>query len=402
MTRRARLRSIPRTFALLALAFALVLVANGAFAQAPAPAAPADKPADAAKPADKPAEAPKPAAPTSLTLKAGDASIKFGMLLQAQADWTQDPVSGGYAQNMFLRRIRVNLAGNATKDLYFFIQTDNPSLGKATTSGTTTTKTISSGFQILDAVAEWRIAKEFNLWGGLIYVPTSREALKSSMSEFEMDLSAYAYTATTALAGTGGRDTGFMARGYFLDDRLEYRAGVFQGLRETGSRNAFRFVGRAQYNFFDKEVYNLPAYVGANLGTKKILAIGAAYDAQMDYRGVTADLFADIPTGFGSFVSTVVYQRLDGRKTLPTLLKSDILQLEAGIYVKGSKLGPWGRYEMRTFLGNVVGKDEKRWLVGLNYYMKGHNANLKAGYGRLDPEVGKGVNQFTLQLQAAL
>lgn len=360
---------------------------------APAPEAEAPKPADA----PKPAEAPKPKPATSgLQLKAGDANIKFGVMLQPQADWSQT-AAGGYVQNMFLRRVRLLAAGQISKDFYFFFQTENSRLGAA--QGTAA-KVISTGFQVQDAVLEWRIAKEFNIWGGLIYVPTSREALKSSSTEFMLDVSSYAYTATTALAGTGGRDTGFMARGYFNCDRLEYRLGAFQGIRESGSRNPFRTIGRLQYNFLDTEVYNLPAYPGSYFGSKKILALGGAFDLQKDYQGYTADLFADLPIPSGSLVGDLIFQSLDGGATVSSLPKSQIFTADAGLYFKGPKLGPWARYEQRSYSGSNSSKDEKRWLAGLNIYVAGNNFNIKLGYGRVNPTTGNSTNQFTIQLQA--
>lgn len=358
---------------------------------APAPAASAPAAPAAAPAAKKPASGP-------VQIKVGDDIVfRFGTLLQAQADWQERP-AGGYAQNLFLRRARLIVAGQVAKNVSFFFQTDSPRLGQVNAAGT---KVISTGLIVQDAVFEWRVAKAFNLWAGLIYVPTSREALKSSSSEFMLDLSAYAYVATTALTGVGGRDTGFMARGYFLDDRLEYRAGAFQGLRDAASRNPFRFVGRVQYNFFDREVYNLPAYVASNFGTKKILAVGVGYDTQKDYEGVTADVFADIPVPFGSVVGIATYQRLDGGTFLPTALQEqDTFSADAGLYFKGSKVGPWARYEQRSYAEPNGSRDEKRFVAGLNYYVSGNNLNLKAGWGRVSPKTGNDTDQFTIQLQA--
>ncbi len=358
-----------------------------------------DKPTPAPTPVPGPSElAPEKkvaAVGGPVQIKVGDtASFRFGVLLQGQADW-QELASGSYAQNLFLRRTRFLVAGQVTKEVFFFFQTENSRLGAVNAAGS---KVISSGFQVLDAVAEWRIAKEFNLWGGLIYVPTSREALKSSSSEFMMDTSAWAYTATTALTGTGGRDTGFMARGYFLNDRLEYRLGAFQGLRDSASRNPFRTVARLQYNFLDTEVYTLPAYVSSNFGKKKILALGAAYDAQLDYQGFTADVFADIPVGFGSVVGTATYHHLDGGTTLKSLPKQDLYHIDAGLYFKGAKIGPWGRYEHKNVSADST-KNEDRYLLGLNYYPYGNNLNLKFGWTTVKPDTGKSLNEYTLQLQ---
>jgi hypothetical protein len=359
----------------------------------PAPAA--EPVAQTSPPAAPPP--PKPAPPGPIQIKVSDnVNFRFGTLLQPQADFSQAS-TGGYAKNLFLRRVRFIVAGQLAKQIYFFFQTENSRLGLPNAAGT---KTLGAGFQTIDALAEWRFSKPLNLWVGLIYLPTSREALKASGSEFMIDTNTYAYTATTALAGTGGRDTGFMARGYFLADHLEYRAGLFQGLRETGSGNPMRDIARLQYNVFDTELYNMPSYPGSYFGTKKILALGAAYDAQKDYRGQTADVYADFPTLFGSAVGTATYQRLDGGKFLTALPKSNTFAVDGGVFFKGFKLGPWARYEKRDFATPNSSKNEKRALLGLNYYFAGNNFNIKAAFGRLSPAVGRKTNQFTVQMQA--
>ena len=340
----------------------------------------------------------KQAAGGPLQIKVNDnINFKFGVLLQPQADFSED-TSGHTVQNLLLRRTRFIVGGQVAKNVFFFYQTENSRLGNSS-GATATSKGIASGFQTIDAVAEWRISKPFNIWAGLIYLPTSREALKSSASEFMLDVNSYAYTATTALQGTGGRDTGVMARGYFMGDRLEYRAGLFSGLRATGARNPYRMIGRLQYNFFDTEVYNLPSYAGNNFGTKKILNVGVADDKQSNYNGPTADLFADIPTSFGSSVTTLTWMHLSGGTFVPSLGKSKIYVADEGIYLKGFRLGPWVRYERRSFAAPKTGSSEKRWVVGLNWYPYLNNFNFKAGIGELRPAVGRSQKQATLQLQ---
>jgi hypothetical protein len=375
-----------------------------------APAVESPTPGEAATPPEEPKApatpkeggqpkepAPPPPAPSSLQLKAGDANIKFGFLVQPQVNWQQDAASRGYQQNFLIRRLRLYLAGQFTKELFFAVDSDNTNLGKAVG----TTKTINTGFQWLDVTMEWRPRKEFNLQAGLLRAPTSREGLKAAPSSFLLDFSAYALnTVGNVLGATAGRDVGFMARGYFAKDRFEYRVGAFAGLRETGSRNPFRWTGRVQYNVFDTEVYNMPSYPGSYLGTKKILALGTAYDMQRSYKGYTADAYWDIPISAGAVLGTMEYQHLDGGKFVAALGKSNILQFDAGLFIKKAKVGPWVRYEQRKFSPSTT-KDEKRYVGGLNYYAAAHNFNIKAGYVRLslnDPKI-KSTSEFTIQLQ---
>jgi hypothetical protein len=54
----------------------------------------------------------------------------------------------------------------------------------------------------------------------------------------------YASDESVPTESATGRDTGFQARGYFFGNRLEYRAGAFQGDRDARSHNPFRYVGR--------------------------------------------------------------------------------------------------------------------------------------------------------------
>lgn len=344
-------------------------------------------------------EAAKPAALAPLQIKIGDAAIKFGLLLQPQAD-VQQNAAGKYAQNLMLRRTRFLIGGNMTKTVHFFFETESARLGNSAAAGNGT-KTISTGFQTLDAVVEWRPRKTFNIAGGLIRVPTSRDALESASNEFTLDFNSYAFTGSTAMGSTGGnRDTGVQVRGYLFKDSLEYRAAVVAGMRDqVHVTHPLRYVTRLQYNFFDKEVYNLPSYAGSNFGTKKILAVGVAADKQMDYFGNSADLFFDIPTRFGSSIGTVTFQQLDGGSTAPVVLaRSNIGTAETGLFFKKVKTATWVRYEKRDFdIAN--NRDESRISVGVNYYPMGNNFNLKAAIGRYKPVTGRTTSQFTVQMQ---
>ncbi len=337
-------------------------------------------------------------------------NVKFGLLLQPQAEWIQIANSTntdtiGYQQNLFIRRIRIMMGGQVAKDVFFFAETENSTLGK-NTSTTASNKSLGTGFQILDAVAEYRPLKEFNLQAGLIRVPTSREALKASTSELPLDLSAWTFLQSTPEQSTAGRDTGFMARGYFINDHLEYRVAGFQGFRVAGSRNSLRFTSRLQYNFFDTEVYNLPSYPASYLGAKKILNIGGAADLQGDYKSYSVDAFASIPVSSGSIDGSLAFQSIDGGAFLPTALpKQQTYQAELLYYSKNAKLAPWVRWERRNYTDTLLDQTtgDSRYSVGLTYLVSKNNFMIKSGYTRIDPKTGPtsnrpGINQFGVML----
>ena len=366
-----------------------------------------------------------PAAAQALVKVNDNINFKVGTLIQPQADWQEvanatGTDSGGYMQNLFIRRARFIVGGQVAKNVFFFAETENLNIGKSTqvVGGTTGLKAPGTGFTLLDAIGEWRIAKEFNLQFGELRSPISREGLKSAPNQFMLDVSAYAFLTSTGLQNQSSRDTGFMVRGYFFCDRLEYRSAVLSGLRLPGVKNSPRFTNRLQWNFFDTEVYDMPSYRGVNFGNKKILAVGGAYDTQGDFRYGSADLYLDFPTSNGSFESTVQYQYVNGGTFITTLPEENTFQIEAGAFLKSIKIGPSARYEQKTFTASTNDwQNENRYAVGLNYYpypKSESNFNIKVWFQRVTQKckvnpgagacpAGAGnfpTNQFTIQMQA--
>src|SRR5689334_13522490 len=82
------------------------------------------KAATAAATADQtppPAPAPKPApAPAGAQIKVNDnVNIKFGVLLQPQADFTDNSTSTGTIENFWIRRTRFIASGQVAKNVFF-------------------------------------------------------------------------------------------------------------------------------------------------------------------------------------------------------------------------------------------------------------------------------------------
>jgi hypothetical protein len=107
-----------------------------------------------------------------------DVNFRLGLLLHGWADWTQDPITEGYSQNMFLRRMRFILLATVAPTVTAFFQTENARLGNAGTAGT---KSLTTGFITQDAYLEWRVLGEkVMVDAGLFYTPRSRGVLNSS------------------------------------------------------------------------------------------------------------------------------------------------------------------------------------------------------------------------------
>lgn len=336
-----------------------------------------------------------PAARGQAILKVNETvSFRLGFGIQGWADWTQDAASGGYAQNLFVRRASLYLLGQFAPNVTIYLRTDNTNLGKAP-------KDPSSPFFIEDAYLEWEVADSFLLDGGLILIPLCRNCLEQSVRQLTLDYGSYSFLSNSLTQSSVARDTGFQAKGYLAGDRLEVRIGAYQGRREPGSRNSLRSAGRLQYNFFETEKGQF--YPGVYLGTKKILAIGAGYDLQGDYRAWAADLFLDLPMGRGNgLTGEVDFLQWDGGSTFPTLLKQNDILVQGGYYISAVKLLPWGRFESQSYAdAGSPSKDQQKIQFGLTWYPAAHYFNIRAAWGRVLPRADgvRATNQFTVQIQ---
>jgi hypothetical protein len=326
-------------------------------------------------------------------------NFRLGLLLHGNADWTQDPISEGYSQNMFLRRIRFIMLATVAPTVTAFFQTENSRLGNAGTAGT---KSLDTGFLVQDGFLEWKVVGEkVMLDAGLFYTPQSRGVLNSSSSTLSFDAPAFGQQQVTVTGSSSGRDAGLGLKGYLLDERLEYRAGVFSGQRQAATaagasaRNSPRAAARLQYEFLDKEKGY--TYVGTNRGAKSILAVGAWGDTQGDYRAWGGDVMADTPFGKNAVTAECDYLFYDGGQQFtsvvggvvtPTLPAQDVIFAQAGFYFDAVKLQPFLRYERLHFREDrFQARDVQRYGGGVNWYVTGQNLKVTAFYERVDPKV---------------
>src|SRR5262245_7103756 len=287
--------------------------------------------------------------------------------------------------------------GQIASKVSFFVETDSPNLGKALPASgkAIPSSTVSSTF-IQDAYGEFKASNAFAIDAGLMFVPFSHNSLQSAATLLPIDYGAYTFSQSVPTESSTGRDAGFQARGYLVGDRLEYRIGAFQGDRDPQSHNAFRYVGRVQYSFFDTDTGFF--YSGSSLGKKRLVNVGAAFDTQMHFRAYDADVFVDWPTGPGAFTGQFDYNFFDGDVTFPALPKQHDVLFELGYFIQALKLTPVAQFSNRN-LSNATTGDENRWSIGANYWWAGHNANIKGAYSRINPTGLASQNEFTVQLQ---
>jgi hypothetical protein len=319
-------------------------------------------------------------------------SFKIGLLGQLQAESADVAGTDDSAKNLFFRRLRLILGYNLGEKLSVFVETDSPNLGKANNAGVKDTGNVF----IQDFAATYKFSQAFLLDGGLLLMEQTYNHNQSAASLLTLDYGPYTFVESTPLQERVGRDYGLRARGYLASDHLEYRLGVYQGLRGTNASNEFRYAGRVMYSFFTPQVGLF--YRGTSLGKTHTLALGASFDKQEDYDNYGADLFLDQPLGGGNgFTFQADYSQIDGDAFAP-LPKQDDLMLEAGLYIASAKVQPFVQYATQRFDAPAL-VDEDRSTVGIAYYATGHNNNLKLSYTRIEPKRGDSRDQINLQWQ---
>ena len=369
-------------------------------------------------------------------------NFRLGFQLQGWADYNQDPISQGYSQNFFLRRVRLIMAGSIAKNVSFFFQTDNPRLGNAP-------KALDAGFLVQDAFGEWKPLGNdlFAIEVGKMLVPFTRNSLQSTSSHLALDGGTWTFLqdagAGNGLQGDAGRDLGFQFKSYLAADHLEIRAGVFDGFRApanaggASARNPPRFVGRVVYNFFDTEKGYVP--VGTNLGKRKILAIGGGYDTQggftspatatapagKGWEGYGGDFMIDWPIGptdaakgQNAVTAHVDYIHFDGgcranaagivqsNCLIPGLQRQEEVFTDLGFYFVDLKLQPFVRFEAREFKdATQQTKNIRRYMGGFNYYVAQQNLKITGAWEKIVPNLAastatiKNTNHFVVQVQ---
>jgi hypothetical protein len=329
--------------------------------------------------------------PWQIISKDGKSSFAVGFLAQGQAEWLTNPKADNTTKNLFLRRMRMIAGGQINDKISFFIESDSPNLGKAQADGTKLAEKVF----LQDVIITYKFRDEFQLDGGMLLVPLSHNGGQGATTLMPVDYGPYSFLASDPTDSRAGRDYGLQARGYVFNKHLEYRFGVFQGRRGTSASAPFRYSGRIVWYPFEAETGFF--YSGTNLGTKKILALGATFDNQDHYRSQSVDCYYDQPLHQGDGLTVQAdYTRYDGGTTFVQLPLQHAWLAEAGYYFHGPKLGPFMQLSGLRYSPNT-GKDQSKYVGGLAWWPQGHRFNIKLGIGRM--KIGADPRRLQVALQ---
>lgn len=347
-----------------------------------------------------------------------ESSINLGFRVQAYTVFTEQDLDGDGdfedVTDFRVRRARFRLLGKVNNVVSAFIQTEFAD--DAGGSG--------GDMRVIDAWVNLKYNQWAQIFAGEHMAPSSRQTTTGSGGLMTIDrpgnntknltwgTRSLGRFSTTTIGDTDAglrgdqavRDMGvtFFGSGSLSDtSHLKYYLGFYDGIQNgtDSSDKNLRMTARAQLNFFDSE----PGYFNTStyLGKKKTLAFGVSYDTQDEVQDATAggygdytyysvDAFAEWPMGAGTLSAEAAFSDLDLDGANANALRSegDGFYVQAGYFQNNWQ--PWVEYETWDSEATSGQGDYDAFRVGITYFFKGHNANVKLGLEQFNSD-----NNFT-------
>jgi len=275
------------------------------------------------------------------------------------------------------------------------------------------------------AWAEFRLIDGLYIGGGLHYWKgLTRLASQSTLNFMTLDQSRpFVSWHSLGITDQFARHLGFYAKGQI--GRLDYRMAINapmrnplgdgkdygmkdSGLTYTGVANSnlqgdevgnMITEGYIRFNFWDKESTKLPYNVGTYLGKKRVFAVGAGFfyhpngmynsssGAHYGVRHFAIDGFLDFPVPEGAFNAYVSLTTFDYGQNYVSRWAGTGTAIygQVGYFLRALKVMPYvalntGNYD--GFYDPITTLD-----VGINYFVREHNAKLTLEYHRMKGDI---------------
>lgn len=317
-----------------------------------------------------------------------------------------------------LKRARILMFAQITPK--FLILTHIGLNNLASTSLSPTGKGDGSQIFLHDAWAQYQVAKNHTVGGGLHYFNgISRLNNQSTLNFLTLDNNRQSWS-TLGLTDQFARHLGIFAKGKF--GKLQYRVAindvitngldmreplpngdaVYGGKRILGSDDAgFAYSGYFDYNILDQESNFLPFKVGTYLGGKRVFNIGAGFfyhpkgsvsmQNDLSVKGndvmiFAVDAFYDAPIG-GNNAAITAYATFQSNDYGTDYLYSaygtgSMFYSHVGYLFGGDKaktrFQPYVSYGANSY--NAINDNRNILGLGANMYMSGHHSKLTLEY----------------------
>lgn len=275
-------------------------------------------------------------------------------------------------------------------------------------SATLNAEFTATGADVLDAIAQIKVADEFNIFLGRMLPACDRSNSDGPyyLSTWDFPFLSDGFNAVGTL---GDRDTGITFWGDI--GHFKYWAGIYEGNEHAaaGRRDDLMYAARIQYDFMDAEsgYYLTSTYYG----DKKVLAVGLVANYQtnaagtaalpMAYGNVAIDFLWEQKFDFGTPNVELAYYYF-GRHGFDAVVGgAGPFDVGAGsgfmatiAFLIPGKIG-WGEFQPHIryqgfneidsgTVRNPTPSNIARWDIGVNYVMKGHDARISMVYSRTD------------------
>ena len=280
---------------------------------------------------------------------------------------------------------------------------------------------------VMDLIAQYKAAKEFNIWAGRLLVPSDRSNFCGPFFSIPWNYPGFYFLNAPPLGpkdNATGRDQGITVWGNAFDDKLKYYGG-FYGIDVTGAGTQPYESARVSYSLQGSE----PGYFGSSTyyGAKNVVTI--AFSAQYQKNGsvnlstgapqdtvtLMADAFAEENVnGVGTFTfEGDFYKFTDGYQFGPTTpAGAPIYAPGAAYYVEAAWLTPEaigiGKLQPLVRLQQTVDPQngQSAWTVfdgALAYVFKDYSGRVVLTYQHKELGLEGGSQnavQLGLQLQS--
>lgn len=326
--------------------------------------------------------------------------LKIGGLVQAQADFGEKGDGRFTTGNdrFYLRRARLNATGKFLEEFDFKIEVDlSANLGN-------NPQIVSSlRAQMTDAYINWNKDPRANIRGGQFKTGYGFEQMYSDPKLFTIERSLPNDRLTL------GRQIGAQVYGDFLDKRLSYATGIFNGNGPNTTANdndSFLVTGRfSAIPFQRKNPKDTFWSAGVNFFHSKDQDLTQPSDLGLPAVSFTGTRFGgglDSQFRFGRLELWTEYlrQTLEPENS-PTFkdFTADGWYVQAAYFLIPEKLQIIGKYE--TFDPSTRSSDNetKNWIAGFSWFFKGDDLCFRANYYHSDVPLLDAQDKLLLRMQ---
>ncbi|HVT43770.1 MAG TPA: porin [Thermoanaerobaculia bacterium] len=251
-----------------------------------------------------------------------------------------------------------------------------------------------------DANLNYAHTKAFQIKVGQFKVPYGRQELTSSGSQQFVDRS------IVSNEFAKGRDAGVQLWGLLMNDRLDWRAGIFNGNGRTRSANdndefqynarvTFQPFGDLKYSESDFESKDRPLFAIAGQFEQNHLH-GATTGNDVDRRIFGGDI-AFKYRGFSAFAE---YHTRDNDPEAGLDSTSNGLAAQIGYFIVPAKFELAGRYAIIDPTDRTSGNDLTETGIAFNWFINKHNLKLQGDLRQIENDANNQTNkEGRIQLQ---